>query len=72
MSRLTRDGAAEPVSRDQILSGVNGDRKNIIFPDVQLAVSSLQGPISMREENNRRRVKFGALYLASSRLNASE
>ena len=32
MSRLTRDGTAEPVSRDQF-SGANGDREIFIFPD---------------------------------------
>ena len=31
MSRLTRDGTAEPVSRDQILRHARGQR-NIIFP----------------------------------------
>ena len=31
MSRLMRDRASEPVSRDQI-SGANGDREQIIFP----------------------------------------
>ena len=31
MSRLTRDGAAEPVSRDQILRHARG-QGNIIFP----------------------------------------
>ena len=31
MSRLTRDGAAEPVSRDQILRRVRG-QGNIYFP----------------------------------------
>ena len=35
MSRLTRDGIVEPVSRDQFL-GANGDREEFIFP-VQLA-----------------------------------
>ena len=34
ISRLTRDGTAEPVSRDQI-SGTNADREIFIFP-VQL------------------------------------
>ena len=37
MSRLTRDGTAEPVSRDQILRHARG-QGNIIFP-VQLATS---------------------------------
>ena len=36
MSRLTRDGTAEPVSQDQKFSGANGDKKKFIFP-VQLA-----------------------------------
>ena len=31
MSRLTRDGTAEPVSRDQILRHVYGDRGIFIF-----------------------------------------
>ena len=31
MSRLTRDGTAEPVSRDQI-PGANADREILIFP----------------------------------------
>ena len=31
MSRLTRDGAAEPVSRDQILRREHGDRNKNIF-----------------------------------------
>ena len=39
MSRLTRDGTAEPVSRDQILSD-NGDREIFIFP-VQLTRSRI-------------------------------
>ena len=38
MSRLTRDGTAEPHSRHQELSGANGDRENGIFP-VQLTTS---------------------------------
>ena len=37
MSRLTRDGTAESVSRDQI-SGTNADRQILIFP-VQLTTS---------------------------------
>ena len=37
MSRLTRDGTAEPVSRDQILRHARG-QENIIFP-VQLTTS---------------------------------
>ena len=46
MSRLTRDGTAEPVSRDQILrharghSGTHGDRGILIFP-VQLTTSRI-------------------------------
>ena len=43
MSRLTRDGATEPVSRDQIFfkfSGANGDREMFIFP-VQLTRAGL-------------------------------
>ena len=39
MSRLTRDGTAEPVSRDQILRHVRGQR-NTIFP-VQLTTSRI-------------------------------
>ena len=39
MSRLTRDGTAEPVSRDQI-SGANADRKIFILP-VQLTTSRI-------------------------------
>ena len=39
MSRLTRDGTAEPVSRDQ-LSGGNGDREKNIFL-VQLTTSRI-------------------------------
>ena len=39
MSRLTRDGTAELVSRDQIL-GANGDREVFIFP-VQLTTSRI-------------------------------
>ena len=39
MSRLTRDGTAEPVSRDQILRHARG-QGNIIFP-VQLTTSSI-------------------------------
>ena len=31
MSRLTRDGTAEPVSRDQIILGSNGDREVSMF-----------------------------------------
>ena len=36
---MTRDGTAEPVSRDQKFSGANGDGEKNIFP-VQLATSS--------------------------------
>ena len=32
MSRLARDGTAEPVSRDQILIGTHGDKGILIFP----------------------------------------
>ena len=39
MSRLTRDGTAEPVSRDQILRHARGQGK-IIFP-VQLTTSRI-------------------------------
>ena len=39
MSRLTRDGTAEPVSRDQILRNAGG-QGNIIFP-VQLTTSRI-------------------------------
>ena len=39
MSRLTRDGTAEPVSRDQILRHAKG-QGNIIFP-VQLTTSRI-------------------------------
>ena len=39
MSRITRDGTAEPVLRDQ-LSGANGDREILIFP-VRLATSRI-------------------------------
>ena len=39
MSRLTRDGTAEPVSGDQILRHARGQR-NIIFP-VQLTTSRI-------------------------------
>ena len=38
MSRLTRDGTAEPVSRDQILRHTRGQGENI-FP-VQLTTST--------------------------------
>ena len=31
MSKLTQDGTAEPVSRDQILRRVHGDRRIFIF-----------------------------------------
>ena len=39
MSRLTRDGTAEPVSRDQILRHARG-QGNILFP-VQLTTSRI-------------------------------
>ena len=32
MSRLTRDGTAEPVSRDQLLKHVRGQQGDIHFP----------------------------------------
>ena len=41
-SRLTRDGTAEPVSRDQILRHARG-QGNIIFP-VQLSTSRIGKP----------------------------
>ena len=41
MSRLTRDGTTEPVSRDQLL-GADGDREIFIFP-VQLTRSRVGG-----------------------------
>ena len=41
MSRLTRDGTVEPVSREQILRhGTHGDRGIFIFP-VQLTTSRI-------------------------------
>ena len=40
MSRPTRDGTSEPVSRDQILRRANGDREIFIFP-VQLTTSRI-------------------------------
>ena len=40
MSRLTRDGTAEPISRDQIFSRVNADREIFIFP-IQLTTSRI-------------------------------
>ena len=42
MSRLTRDGTVEPVSRDQILT--NADREILIFP-VHLTTSMIGNPI---------------------------
>ena len=42
MSRLTRDGTAEPVSRDQKFSGANGDREILFFP-VQLTTTNMIG-----------------------------
>ena len=44
MNRLTRDGTAEPVSRDQI-SGMHGDRGMFIFP-VQLTTSRIIGNLT--------------------------
>ena len=38
MSKLSRKGTAEPVSRDQILRRANGDREILFFP-VQLTTS---------------------------------
>ena len=40
MSRLARDGTAEPVSRDQILRRERGQGEKIIFP-VQLTTSRI-------------------------------
>ena len=40
MSRLTRDGTAEPVARDQTLRHVHGDKGIFIFP-VQLTTSRI-------------------------------
>ena len=40
MSRLTRDGIAEPVSRDQSFRRANGDREIFIFP-VQVTTSRI-------------------------------
>ena len=40
MSRLTRDGTAEPVSRDQFLLGATADREMFIF-SVQLTTSRI-------------------------------
>ena len=42
MSRLTRDGTAEPVSRDQKFSGANGDREILFFP-IQLTTTNVIG-----------------------------
>ena len=39
MSRMTRDGTAEPVSRDKV-SGANGGREIFIFP-VELTASRI-------------------------------
>ena len=44
MSRLTRDGATQPVSRDQI-SGANADKEIFIFP-VQLTTSWIIGNLT--------------------------
>ena len=44
MSRLTRDGTAEPISRDQILRHARG-QGNIIFP-VQLLTTSRIGNLT--------------------------
>ena len=40
MNRLSRDGTAEPVSRNHIFSGANGDREIFIFT-VQLTTSRI-------------------------------
>ena len=37
---MTRDGTAETVSRDHILSGANGDREIFVFP-VQLTTNRI-------------------------------
>ena len=42
MSRLRRDGTAEPVSRDQI-PGANADREIFIFSDVQSRITIEEG-----------------------------
>ena len=44
MSRLTRDGTAEPVSRDQIIRRERG-QGNIHFPTVQLTTCRIGNPI---------------------------
>ena len=41
MSRLTRDGTAEPVSRDQILRHVRGHGNIIFIFPVQLTTSKI-------------------------------
>ena len=41
MSRLTRDGTAEPVSRDQILRRIRGLRNNISFSLFQQTTSRI-------------------------------
>ena len=46
MSRLTRDGTAEPVSRDQILRGANGYMENFTFP-VQLTTNRIGSHIRL-------------------------
>ena len=45
MRRRTRDGTAEPVSRDQILRGAYGDRGILFFP-VQLTTRSRIGNLT--------------------------
>ena len=40
MSRLTRDGTAEPLARETTFSGANGEREIFIFP-VQLTTSRI-------------------------------
>ena len=58
--RLTRDGTAEPVSRDQILSHVRG-QGNIIFP-FQLTTSRI---------GNLTRLIHTLLYVMTIHTNAS-
>ena len=46
VSRLMRDGTAEPVSQDQILRRERGQREILIFP-VQLTTSRIDNPIRL-------------------------
>ena len=46
MSRLTRDGTAEPVSRDQILRRKQTRNREIIIFPVQLTTSRIIGNIT--------------------------